>query len=352
MPAFHAIPGARIPEFRPLTKESHPLIGLLFTVLALLPVVAVDAASHSIDAPELWAGLAPGPHPVGYRRLDTSEGVVHAWYPASAGGPALRVRDYLGEEAEPWASFLAQAGVSTNTTDSLLASELFAAPSPPPLDGASPLVLVAQGNGQDVIDQVVLCEYLASQGFVVATTPSPMRHSPLEREDQVGTFAERQASELEHAIVAVARLLPVEVEQIGVVGHSFGARAALLLAMRDPRVRAIVSLDGGIGTATAVQPFRQAPSFRPDAPLPPLLHFFEELDPFMAPEFGLLRGLNTAELILEPTEAMHHVHFTTYGFAAALFPDLAAATSATSATRGAVVAVGERTAMFLRRHLQ
>ena len=328
------------------------MIGLMLTILSLLPVVAVDAAPRSIDAPALWAGLVPGPHRVGYQRLDTSDGVVHAWYPTSAGASVLRVREYLGDDAEPTASFLAQAGVSARTIDSLLASALFAAPSAPPLDGAFPLVLIAQGNGQDVIDQVVLCEYLASQGFVVAATPSPMRRTPMEREDQVGEFAERQALDLERAIVTVAERLPVDIERIGVVGHSFGARSALLLAMRDRRVRAIVSLDGGIGTATAVEPFRRTPSFRPDAPLPPLLHFYEELDSFMAPDFGLLRSLRTAELILEPTEAMHHTHFTTWGFAAVRFPDLAAATQATSGTPRAVVAVGERTAAFLERHLR
>jgi hypothetical protein len=122
--------------------------------------------------------------------------------------------------------------------------------------------------------------------------------------------------------------------------------------MQDRRVRAIVSLDGGIGTATAVEPFRQAPSFRAGAPLPPLLHFYEELDPFMTPDFTFLHGLPIAELVLIHTEGMHHIHFTTFGFAASVFPSLAAVTHATSTTSRAVRDVAEQTATFLHRCLR
>jgi dienelactone hydrolase len=327
------------------------VVGLLLAVATLGTTSALGAVSQTDAAPRLWAGLTPGPYRVGYRLLDTPGGVIHTWYPTSAAGQRLLFREYLGDGSQQLAEFLAQAGVSSSTIDSLFASPLYAVPSPNPIDQPFPLVLIAQGNGHDAIDQVVLCEYLASQGFVVATTPSPMLQTPLEREDQVGALAEKQASELAAAIDAVTGRLRVDAQHLGVVGHSFGARAALLLAMRDPRVRAIVSLDGGIGTATAVEPFRRAPSFRPGASLPPLLHFFEELDPFMTPDFKLLRSLDTAQLFLEPTEGMHHTHFTVYGSAAAVFPELAAVTHATSATPQSVVAVAEQTATFLRCHL-
>ena len=311
---------------------------------------AVPRTSPQNDAPPLWGGLLPGPYHVGYARLETPRGVVHSWYPTSAGSH-LRFRDYVGEASDQLASFLAQNGVGNSTIDSLLASPLYAASSPRPLDRAFPLVLVAQGNGEDAADQAVLCEYLASQGFVVASTPSPMLHTPLEREDQVGALAESQASDLAAAIAVLAARQPVDTLHIGIVGHSFGARAALLLAMRDPRVRAVVSLDGGIGTATAVEPLRRAPSFRADASLPPLLHFYEELDAFMTPDFTLLRSLHCADLVLTRVDEMHHVHFTTYGFASAVFPSLAEVTHATSGTPGSVRDVAERTATFLRRHL-
>jgi dienelactone hydrolase len=326
--------------------------GLLLAVGTLsLPAAHTIEQLSGAMVPALWGGLDPGAYHVGYRILETSGGVVHTWYPIPSGGKRLLFRDYTGADSNRIASFLVHAGVAPLTVDSLFACTLYAVASPPLPDLPHPLVLIAQGNGQDVADQVVLCEYLASRGFVVAATPSPMLHNPMEREDQAGVFAENQAAELEVAIDAVSRSMLIDSLPIGVVGHSFGARAALLLAMRDRRIQALVSLDGGIGTSNAIEPFRRATSFRSEAPIPPILHLYESLDPFMKPDFDLLKSLHIARLILEHVDGMHHIHFTTYGFAATLFPDLAALTHANRATALSVVNVAEKTADFLEEYL-
>lgn len=324
-------------------------------LVAAIAIAAVPAAAQKTSPrpvpPALWAGLPPGAFSVGYRRVESPTGVVHVWFPSSVSRPQLQVRQYLLGDSTKLTSFLKQAGTKQTTIDSLLGSKLFASKSAASLQRAFPLVLVAQGNGGDVFDQVVFCEYLASQGYVVATTPSPMLRMPMEREDQVGTYAELQARELSAAITTVSKLLRVDVQHIGVVAHSFGARAGLLLSMNDARVKAIVSLDGGIGTATATDPFRKAVMFRDNAQLPPLLHFYEELDAFMKPDFAMLRGLRIKSLSLQNTDAMHHTHFTTYGFVVALFPDLATLTRATNLTSRNAVDVSVQTAAFLKQHL-
>ena len=330
-------------------------------VIARLLVVAMCHAFHVASgqqpavqaSPTLWAGLDACSHRVGYRTVKTSaDGTVHAWYPATASGTRLRFIDYAGKSAPQLGAFLERVGLNRLTIDSLFAAPLFASANPQPATGPFPLVLVAQGNGQDVIDQVILCEYLASLGFVVASTPSPMLRVPQEREDQVGQLADLQASDLQDAMAIVSRSLPIDRDRVGIVGHSFGARAALLLAMRLPQVRAVVSLDGGIGTATAVEHFKRAPSFRADAVLPPLLHFYEELDEFMKPDFTLLRSLRFAELDTVRTTDLRHTHFTTYGFLAAAFPDIARATRATGSTSAGLVTVAQRTGDLLLRLLR
>jgi dienelactone hydrolase len=264
----------------------------------------------------------------------------------------MRLGELLGSDRDRTAAFLARTGVPASTVDSFLASPLYATASTRREAGPFPLVLIAHGNGQDAVDQAVFSEYLASQGLVVVSTPSPMRQAPMQREDQVAEFAERQASDLADAMDLVSTLMPVDTMRVAIVGHSFGARAALLLAMRAPRVAAIVSLDGGIGTATATESFRNAPSFHAEATVPPLLHFHEALDEFMRPDFSLLQSLRHTSLVLEPTRGMRHVHFTTFGFAAAYFPEFGRVTRATPETRAGVVAVAERSAAFLREHLR
>jgi hypothetical protein len=72
----------------------------------------------------------------------------------------------------------------------------------------------------------------------------------------------------------------------------------------------------------------------------------------MTPDFALLHGLQIAELTLVRVEGMHHIHFTTYGFAASLFPSLAEVTHADSTTSAGARGVAEQTATFLRRWLR
>jgi dienelactone hydrolase len=181
-----------------------------------------------------------------------------------------------------------------------------------------PLVLIGQGNWHDALDQAVLAEIVASHGFVVATVPSPTIKSPMKTADDVGPFAQRQAEELLTAATRLAELGVADISRMAVIGHSFGARAALLLAMHDVRVKALVSLDGGIGTATAQDSFSRAPWFSREAGQAPILHFYEKADPAMVPDFTLLQSLPARALTLRELKGLGHAHFSTLGFEAAV----------------------------------
>ena len=298
-----------------------------------------------------WVPPAPGSHPVGFKRLHGPRGEVDTWYPASFKGASMRFVDLLADSARTVA-FLSGVHVPESEIAQLLSAPLAATLGAEPGDVPCALVLLGQGNGGATEELALLAENLASHGYVVASTPSPMLRASLEREDQVGEFAEMQARDLAAAVTAVAGALPVDTTVVGVVGYSFGARGALLLAMRNPRVRALVSLDGGIGTATGVASLRAAPSFRSGAALPPVLHFYERLDSFMTPDFTLLRSLRTNSLTLREVRHVHHAQFTTYGYATARLPGLAAAMHAEAATTESLRAVIEETRSFLDRELQ
>lgn len=224
---------------------------------------------------------------------------------------------------------------------------MFATREGAPARTAFPLVLVAQGNGQDAADQAVLAEYIASHGYIVASVPSPMIRQPMTDQSQIGSFAEAQADALEAAMARIPRMLAIRKGRIGVIGHSFGARPALLLAMRRPSIRALVSLDGGIGTATGASEMKAAPSFRARAELPATLHIYEKLDAFMKPDLAFLHGLRIRSLRLEATEDMHHVHFTTYGFAAATIPEFAKLTNAGPGIEGSIRKMAQDVLRFL-----
>jgi dienelactone hydrolase len=276
---------------------------------------------------------------------------VSVWYPAGDGGAAMTLRDYYDEPAaSSYAGFLAGAGFRASDIDAMFGAAMAARRNAPRLDGPFPVILIAQGNAQAAADQAVLAEYLASHGYVVATTPSPMIAMPMTREDEVGPFAERQAVDLLDALTLLATWPSANLSRVGVVGHSFGARAALLVAMRDARVRALVSLDGGIGTATASASFMSAPSFDASKAEAPILHFYERLDAFMTPDFTMLERF-PALVTTDEVTGMHHIHFTTLGFVAAMLPEFAKTTGAGHDERASIARVAKGTLEFLRKQM-
>jgi len=192
-----------------------------------------------------------------------------------------------------------------------------------PAPGLYPLVLVAQGNGQTLADQALLAEIIASHGYVVATSPSQIRlGTAMESEADVLPSARVQARDLRFAAERMATLPFVDARKIGFVAHSFGARSALLAALQEPRTAALVSLDGGIGAATAKTWLDADPSIDPSAARFPLLHLYEEQDAMMAPDFALFERMRFSARRLVRVPSLHHRHFSSYGFAVAAIPEL------------------------------
>lgn len=259
----------------------------------------------------------------------------------------MRFRDYLPDRGTARARFLTSQGVSRRSVDDFLLCPMAAVREAPPRRRSFPLVVFGQGKDEDAADLAVLAEFLTSHGWIVASVPSPMIARPMTDESQIGAYAERQADAMARARSLVKHTFEVQGGDYALVAHSFGARAALLLAMRDPHVSAIVSLDGGIGSANGVAEMRAAPSFRAATLLPPLLHVYERLDPFMSVDFKTIDSLHFRRRKIEQVSAMHHIHFSTYGFAAARFDEFAKATHAVPSTAKEVAAVANECLRFL-----
>jgi dienelactone hydrolase len=290
---------------------------------------------------------------------------VAVWYPAaSATGPVTTYADYLRlAAAETTAVDTAQLGrknidaacaflLSRSVPESAIVrwfmAPMLAVRDAPPASGRFPLVLVAQGNRQSAGDQSMLGEYLASYGYVVVTSPSQARITGQpDDESKVGLAAVDQAADLVLIRSAAERRDDVRLNGVGVVGHSFGARSALLYAMHDSTVRGLVSLDGGIGTATARAAFEGVEAFRPAAARLPILHFYETLDAPMTPDWEILRSLASRQVWIARTTNLHHHHFSVLGAASAVFPEVGRATGAKGPTGREYAAVVELTRRFL-----
>lgn len=348
----------------------------------LLAAGAPPPAPPPAVPPPLWARLVPGPHPVGFtvlgrrdearKRSDGSARPVQVavWYPASrapggAQGTLLRYEDYVRVSAAEttlaelppaemeaalarYRAFLSSQGLPEAGIALWMEAPLFARRDAPAAPVPFPLVLVAQGNGGAVPDQAVLGEFLASHGFVVATTPSPVRLGDvLESDRDVLPLAEAQARDLAFALDLLRKDRRVDARRVGVVGYSFGARSALLLAAREPAVRALVSLDGGIGTASGGDWLGPKALDRARFATP-ILHLYEDTETFMAPDFTLLDSLGASAQVRVKVDALRHYDVITLGFAQASVPELGAAPAETGALADRLLAVLTYTLRFLQ----
>lgn len=239
-----------------------------------------------------------------------------------------------------FSDFLVRNGVPKADVARWLESAMLAwrdAPGPP---GRHPVVLIAQGNGQAAYSQAVLAEYLASRGFVVATTPSPGRIGPaMQSEDDILPVATAQAEDLALALRELVRRGWSDSGRVAVAGHSFGARAALLL-LANRTASMLISLDGGIANAQGRQWIDHS-AIDPATIRGQVLHVFQEGDTIVRPDFTLLRRMKGAARLLVRAEGLSHWHFTSFGTISAAFPTVApgATDAARSRTASAVMAL-------------
>jgi len=141
---------------------------VLLSSILLLSLVACSSTAPSpasITLP-LWAGLTPGPHPVGYigSVVPTAPHplLVSVWYPSASDGAPLRYGDYLKmslwesgvtptpeDKAKALAAaqtFLTQNGVSAASAAVLIHAPMYAHLNATVATGSFPLVMVIQGR--------------------------------------------------------------------------------------------------------------------------------------------------------------------------------------------------------------
>jgi len=115
-----------------------------------------------------------------------------------------------------------------------------AAPAP----GRFPVVIYGPSFDAPSWENAQLCELLASHGYVVIASPA------------LGVFGRWQTTTLESVdaeardmefLIGYAHTLPaVNPTRLAVMGYSWGGLADMIVALRNPGVRAVVALDGSI----------------------------------------------------------------------------------------------------------
>jgi dienelactone hydrolase len=267
------------------------------------------ASAQTVTSP-LWADLKPGPYRVGFRSywtrdrsrswraalgpdgtrlpIDPARPIrINIWYPATSdrSGAAMLFRDYLGsartagfeeDEKRVRTDDLGSFGsggirglmASDSSFNRLMQTPMVARRDARMLSGKFPVVFYSLGQGDYTQENIPLCEYLASRGYIVLSVPqlgtSPRRsvmfiHDPPSYDGQVRDLA--------FALGSVLSDFPsADRGKIGAVGMSMGGVYALLLAVRYlGAIQSVVGLDPSFMDSQPpyVYKYWEAPEFDP-----------------------------------------------------------------------------------------
>jgi tetratricopeptide (TPR) repeat protein len=202
--------------------------------------------------------MRPIPSPFRIRRARTRPIQAILWYPAARGGNAVTYREYLDtiptedEFTRSGADIKrmtdkridANAGVRRAALLRDIARPMQAVRDARAENGKFPVVIYAPSYSAPAMENADLCEYLASQGYIVLSSPSLGAHTRLMTTDLDGL--ETQAADIAYLIAYAATLPQADTSKVGVVGFSWGGLANVFAAAKDKRITALVSLDGSL----------------------------------------------------------------------------------------------------------
>jgi dienelactone hydrolase len=300
---------------------------------------------HLFAQSGIWKNLDKGNYKVGFRVFlyyDSTRTIknpkgyrpvqISYWYPAQVYGfkKLMTYKDYFLLSAEEtsnavseaykgsafnnYQELLSQNGISKKAIDYWFNSKMLAYRDANELKGKFPLVIVAQGNFHSAHHQAFLCEFIASNGFIVVTTPSQTRITgQMTDNSQAIESANNQVRDMEFAISSLKNYKNIDFNDIALIGHSFGGRSILLLQMKDKNVKCLISLDGGLGLNTAVDDIKKSGVYDPSKMNVPLLHFYEDTESFIKPDFSLINNFSNSARFLIKINDMHHFYFSSFG---------------------------------------
>jgi pimeloyl-ACP methyl ester carboxylesterase len=139
----------------------------------------------------------------------------------------------------------------------------------PIADGRFPVVIYAPSFSSSSWENADLCEYLASYGYVVIASPDMGATTRAMTLDVAG--ANTQARDISFLIGYAQTLANTDMSKIAVAGFSWGGISELFAAAHDPRVKALVALDGSMRYFAGIT--KQAGYVHPDEMTIPLLYF-------------------------------------------------------------------------------
>lgn len=182
------------------------------------------------------------------------------WYPAVPGGRATTIADYLqlsGSEDHFDRTETEAARIGTELFFGLMGGtiasqqvsiekmhKMAALRDARSVSGKFPVLIYAPSFSSSAYENADLCEYLASQGYLVIASPNLGAHGRAMTHDLEGI--EAQAGDIEYLIGYAQSMPQADMSHIAVLGYSWGGISNLFAAAKDSRITALVDLDGSV----------------------------------------------------------------------------------------------------------
>jgi pimeloyl-ACP methyl ester carboxylesterase len=185
---------------------------------------------------------------------------INVWYPAIVKGksPCMRFADYVEQTApEAFSKFNAIVknhnrrdavdSVPRDQVAALQKTSMNAYLDATPAEGHFPTVLYFGGLDAAINSNVILAEYLASHGYIVASISLMGPTDDQTFQSRTPGDLDASVRDMEFAWSALGENSNTDKGKLAVVGHSVGGIEAALFGMRNANVSAVVALDGTYG---------------------------------------------------------------------------------------------------------
>lgn len=206
-------------------------------------------------------------------------------------------------------------GLSDKSWEELIRKELYSTLNSEESEGEYPLIIFGQGlYYESPLTHVILCEFLASHGYVVVTSPLVATNSRLVRLNNVDL--ETQVRDLEFLLSYCLQLENVDKAKIGALGFDMGGMSSLTMCMRNNNIKAFVTTDAGIVFPHHSGLPRTSPSYNPDRFNIPWMHmtrassYYAELS--KGKDKSLFEQKIAGDSFLVLFDTAPHVNFTSY----------------------------------------
>ncbi|NJB71640.1 dienelactone hydrolase [Saonia flava] len=257
---------------------------------------------------------------------------VSVWYPSrqnTSGKKRLKVLDYLEvlKEEEEWEHLPNEQILNWfyyyNTPENIdhtkeMAKAYFK------LEFAKdkfPVIVYSPSYQASSIENFSLCEYLASHGYIVISSPSRGTDTRWFGRNNAKEM-ETQARDVEFLIKEVMKFPNANPEKIATLGFSFGGLASIIAQVRNDNIKAVVSLDGT--ERYQYKLIKKSPFFDIKKIDVPYLHMAQKeipeevlrednIDPELNSEFQLYDSITNSNAYKLKFHNLTHSYFSTLG---------------------------------------